>query len=246
MFRALSLGVLMIGIFSSCTSARNLSNVGLRELSSVHGGETVSKRRLEISQQKEFGKSCPLEVREEFGLLALDIIQFPACPEALTLNFASAAHYFQNEERTVLEEAISSQCRSFGSVTDGTALDQVLTDTELANLSSRATGGNDPALEHLKAGIQELSERHLLLDRWTRQNGDFTLSEEVLLHLDELINEHKCKLFDDEVDQSYRSIRALEDLARVLPEGRQRGHIQRFLQGIYDIQDRKIEEFFRK
>jgi hypothetical protein len=239
--------VLLAGSFCfACSATRKISNVGLRDISSVQAAETVSERRLRASQVHSFAKDCPVELAEEFSFLVMDRVEFPPCPEKMVVSFASAAHYLKSDERTSVEEAINSQCRSLGSVTDGTALDLIFPDSELANLSARSPGSKDAELNNLGSAIQELIGRHLVLDRWVRQNGDFTLPEDVLQHLEQIIVGRKCHLSDDEVDQSYRTIRVLEDVAKILPPGKQRAHIERFLRGIYEIQDRKIEEFFRK
>lgn len=233
-------------IFVSCTTTRKISSVGLRDISSLPGADAVSERRQRTFQAVQYAKECPQEVVDEFRFIAMERIEYPVCPEALARTFPVVAHYLKTDERNSIEEAMNTQCRSLGSVTDGTALDLIFPEAELSNLSSRATGSPDPSLNEFRSVVQEMIDRHLLIDRWGRQNGEFILPEELLSHLNLIILDHKCRLSDDEVDQSYRSIRVLEDLVKILPEGKQREHVERLLKGIYVIQDRKIEEFFKR
>ncbi len=63
--------------------------------------------------------------------------------------------------------------------------------------------------------------------------------------MDRLATREGCRMSDQEVDHSYRTIHSLEALARIQPEQEpQRGRIERFLSGVHRVIDRKIREYF--
>ncbi|MGE3262635.1 MAG: hypothetical protein AB7K68_12710 [Bacteriovoracia bacterium] len=237
----------MAFLLFGCSAARKISSVGLREISSVSSTQAFSERRLRLSETKKFAKECPVEIVELLPVLALEDVDFPACPESLTQNFHAALPLLKSEERTVVEAAINSQCRSLGSVVDGTSIDAIFSASELKNLAARFPESSPEALcmGATRDGILFLIEHHLPLDRWVQRNGGYLLSEETVNSLDKIVNVRKCRLSDDDVDSSFHTIRGLEDLARLLIEGEQRTQVERLLKGLYGVQDRKIEEFFR-
>ncbi|MGZ3693099.1 MAG: hypothetical protein ACXWQO_02615 [Bdellovibrionota bacterium] len=234
-------------VFLGCSASRKISSVGLREISSISSAQVVSEKRLRLSESKKFAKECPAAITEILPTLALEDVEFPACPEALVANSHAALALLKSEERTSLEEAINSQCRSLGNPTDGTSIDLVFPGSELRNLGARypEKSTESQVLSATRDGISSLIEHHLPLDRWVHQNGGYLLSEEVVASLDKLMNEKKCKLSDEEVDVSFTTIRGLEDLSRLLTEGDQKHEVEQLLRGIYSVQDKKIEEYFR-
>ena len=65
-----------------------------------------------------------------------------------------------------------------------------------------------------------------------------------LTQLNYLIIEKSCRMTDQEVDQAYRTIRSLEELSDILKDGPQEERINRFLEGMHQIIDKKLKEFF--
>jgi hypothetical protein len=246
MYRFLLLASMAL-LIAACSASRKISTVGLRELSSVASAQAVSERRLRLSETKTFAKECPAELMQTVPALALENLEFPRCPDSLLNNFQTALPLLKSEERSVLEEAINSQCRSLGNSADGTSIDSVFPTSELHNLAARyAENSTDSkVMSATRDGITYVIEHHLPLDRWAKQNSGYLLSEEVVISLDKIVNQRKCKLSDEEVDSSFQTIRSLEDLTRLLAEGEQRQGVEKLLSGIYSVQDRKIEEFFR-
>lgn len=230
-----------------CTATRKISTVGVREISSVRTAQVVSARRLHLSDLQQPPKECPADFVKTVQNLALEDVDFPSCPESLVNKLQTLLPILHSEERTAVEEAVSSQCRSLGSSADGSALDAVFPPNELRNLAARYPDGSaeSTALKQAQEGITYLIDHHLPLDRWVRQNGGYLLSEEVVANLDKLINVRKCKFADEEVDSSFQMIRGLEDLDRILIESEQKRELRQMLHGLYLVQDRKIEEFFR-
>lgn len=234
-------------IISACAASRKISSVGLREISSVAPAQKVSERRLRLAETKKFAKDCPQGLVDFLPALTLEDIEFPACPDSLVQNYHDALQLLKGDERTALEEAINSQCRSMGSSIDGTSIDLIFPREELRNLAARYSEGTAEAriLGATREGIIALIEHHLPLDRWAQQNGQFLLSEEMVASLERIVLKRGCRLTDEEVDASFHTIRRLEDLSRILVEGPQKQELSKLLHAIYAMQDRKIEEFFR-
>lgn len=243
--------LLIIATFSilaaACSATRKISSVGVRELSSAEKAQVVSNLRLRLADTKKIAKQCPAELAHLLPNLALEDVIFPGCPAELAENFHAALPLLKPEERTAVEEAINSQCRSLGSNLDGTSMDVIFTSSVLGNLAARypEETPESRALAGTRDGLSFLISHHLPLDRWVKTSSSYLLSEEVIAALEKMVVTRKCKLSDSDMDGSFHTIRLLEDLARILIDGEQREKITKLLVAIYAVQDRKIEEFFR-
>jgi len=237
----------------SCSATRKISQVGLREPSSVQISDSASELRSQIIENLEFAKACPQEIRDNFAKLATERINFPACPLNLNELVQTAVPYLKLEERSTMEEVINSQCRSLGNSEFGDALESFLANYDSSGpLGRRAKivqtllpqDGETRNLQNLQGVVKELVDYYLPLDRWVRRNGDHALPDEELTHLYRLIFTDGCKMTDQEVDQGYRTIRGLEELAKILKDGPQRDRIQSFLVGVDKVISQRFKEFF--
>ncbi|MGZ3705605.1 MAG: hypothetical protein ACXWP1_06585, partial [Bdellovibrionota bacterium] len=101
--------------------------------------------------------------------------------------------------------------------------------------------------ENLRNVLVEVKTAGDPLNQWIRNNGELVLPEEQLEFFDRLVNQDSCRLPDQEIDISYRILRNLEDLSHVEAEGEsQRARIEKLLNGVHRVIDRKIQEYFRR
>lgn len=240
--------VILMVLLSSCGAIRKLSKVELRNPASNRDRAEISETRQRVSSYHEMPKRCPAEIRKTFPYLAGEIIKFPPCPAELD-QFQSASTFLNMEERTTLEEVIGSQCQSIGRSQFSDSLEYILANFEGVGPKGRAreARADESALqilEKLRIGIESTVKIHLPLDRWVERNGFFLLPEEDLLYMDKLFVNQQCKMTDQEVDQTYRTMRALEDLTHILQEGEQKKSIERFLEGAHSVIDQKVREYF--
>jgi hypothetical protein len=243
--------ILILGL-TACAASRKLSQVGLREPASVQVEAQVSPLRAKVIAVTKLPASCPKNV-QDFPELALEKIAFPSCPEGLEESVQLSQPFLKLEERSTMEEVIASQCRSLGFNEFGDSLESMLSSFDTTGPQGRhakvyetltSVEGDAKILAGLKGRIQELVNYHLPLDRWMKRNGDFILPDDDLTQLNHLIIEKSCRMTDQEVDQAYRTIRSLEELSDILKEGPQEERINRFLEGMHQIIDKKLKEFF--
>lgn len=229
----------------SCGATRKLSKVDIRSPSSMRERSVVSEVRQRASSYKTMPKRCPLAIQQTFSYLAGELIKFPACPQELD-QIQNSIPYLNLEERTTLEEVIGSQCQSIARGQFSDSLENILSNFNSTGPKGRR--GNDPnsnaILDRLKIGIENTVRIHLPLDRWVERNGDFLFPEEDLAYMDKLFMGQQCKLTDQEVDQTYRTMRALEDLSNIIPEGEQKKSIELFLDGVHNLIDQRVKEYF--
>jgi hypothetical protein len=249
-------GVLLLlcgWLASGCTTTRKISQVGLREPSSVRETAALSALRAQITSTTELKKSCPTEIRENYAELAAARIAFPPCPAGLGETVQNSLPYLTLEERSTVEEVVNSQCRSLGSSEFGEALENMIAGYDTTGPIGRrakvvqtliSVDGEARTLVALKEGVQELVYHHLPLDRWVRRNGEYVLPEEELKSLHRLIEVKGCRMSEEEVDQGYRTLRSLEELAKILKAGPQQEKIEAFIAGVHRVIEQKLKEFF--
>ena len=160
------------------------------------------------------------------------------------------------EESSAVEELLNVQCRF--SPREGLAepLQQLLSDSQRTQRhvgkGSELTVVAEPEAPSqsrmaLKASLHEMKAAADPVENWIRTYGEWVMPEDQLEYFDRLAGEDACRIPDQEVDNSYRSLRALEELARIEPaQEPQRKRIEAFLRGVYKMIDRKIQEFFRR
>lgn len=253
--RALAL-LFCVSAMMACSSLRKLTHVETRELASVRSEETVSPLRDRVARIENFAKACPAEVVELLPQLARERVVFPPCPQKLVTGFEAAKEALRPEERSTIEELLGSQCRTLPDDFGSSPLDSLI-----EGVVPRPTRGGrnreeiteELPEEHLRQrmalreGLLEVRALHEPLEQWIHINGEFVMPEEELLFFERLIGLEQCKMSDQEVDQSYRTLHGLEALARVQAEKEpQRKKIERFLNGVHTIIDRKIREYFSR
>lgn len=236
---------------AGCGATRKLSQVGLREPSSVREAEEVSELRSRVSAVPKMPANCPEET-QIFPRLVMERVRYPACPQVLVDSFQLSMKYLKIEERTTLEEVIGSQCRSLAQGQFGDSLETLLTNFETTGPLGRrkqivqtlqSTTDEIQLLTRLKQGLEDVVYKILPIDRWVESNGEYLIPEEDLARLEQLLIKRSCRA-EERVDRSYDATRALEDLARILEEGEQRARLETFLNGVHKIIDEKIREFF--
>lgn len=239
---------------AACASPRKLSQVGLREPAAARDATAISALRQRVSSQKDFAKGCPASVRKQLPALAAERVRFPECPDDFAENYQNAMIFLKLQERSTLEEVLGSQCHSLGLGEFGDSLEQLLATYDgtgplgrrLANEEGSSAVSEDvKALTELKGTLEELVNRHLPLERWGRRYGSFVVPEDDLQYFQKIVVDQGCRLGEEQVDEAYRSIRGLEDLAKVLKDGPQRARIEEFLVGFHEVIDRRIQEFFQ-
>lgn len=254
---AFSIGLLFAFalVLAACSSQRKLSQVETREPAAARGSVTSSplRERLMASAPPQ---SCPPELREHFTQLVDERVKFPACPERLTSGFALGKNALSLEERSRIEELMGNRCRPLPRENGESTVDSLLQEMDLYSVQrARNRSTEHPAFTEeenrlrlqLRTGIAEVKNVHESLEQWVRVNGDHVISEEELTYFDKLITKSGCKLTDEEIDQSYRTLHSLETLARIKTEGEeQRVRIERLLAGVHKLIGRKIQEYFRR
>jgi len=252
--RALALFI-CVSATMACSSLRKISNVETRELASLRTEEVISPLRDKVSQIQQFAKACPQEVVELLPVLANERVSFPACPLKLAESFEAAKEVLRGEEKSTIEELLASQCRTLPNDFGSSPLDSLI-----EGVVPRAVGGrareefSEPVPDHhlplrmrVRSGLLEVRAIHEPLEQWIRLHGEFVMPEEELLFFERLVGSGKCRMSDQEVDQSYRTLNNLEALARLQGEQEpQRKRIERFLFGVHKVIDRKIREYFTR
>lgn len=247
----LSLGMM------SCAGLRKLSHVETREPASTQPEAPVlSPLRQKVAAFTRFAKACPAEIRELLAPLSLEKVRFPPCPARLEADFNAVREMLSPQERSSVEELLGVQCRSLDSTYGGSPLDSLIEGIVPRPLRG-ARGSEVEALVpsdaemHVRLKLQEslleVRALHSPLEQWIRGNGDYVVPEEELGFVEKLALEGGCRMSDQEVDQSYRTIHNLEALSRIQPPTEpQRQRIERFLGGVHRVIDRKIQEYFQR
>ncbi len=240
----------------ACGSLRKVTHVETRDLASVRSDEAASPLREKIATLHSFAKTCPAEVAELLPLLANERVTFPACPAALVSSFGDAKDALRSDEKSTIEELLGSQCRSLSDDFGSSPLDALIEGVvPQVTRGGRMRAEGDLELPEsqllqrmrLRDGLSEVRAIHEPLEQWIRNNGNFVMPEDELLFFDRLVNLEKCKMSDQEIDQTYRTLHSLEALTRVQPEADpQRKRIERFLTGVHSIVGRKIREYFQR
>ncbi len=240
-----------------CSSERKLSHVETRLPSGANstGDHQISPFRKQMSQAKTLPPSCPTEVRDLLGPISLERVTFPPCSEILETTFQAAHAALTVDEASVVEGLISVQCRLNPREPLPDTLEALmqadhvsrrslnsLDEEKVSAINSEDTRNRDA----LRKALIDFRNVATPINQWIRNNGEFVLSEELLEYFDHLAVRDACRMTDQEVDLSYRSLRSLEELARIKPESDpQRLRIERFLSGVHQVLDRKIQEYFR-
>lgn len=236
----------------ACGATRKISQVGLRTPASDSEPAVISGLRTRVMQTEKLPASCSKDM-QLFPFLAGERLSFPGCPATLVENFQVGLRFLKMEERTALEEAITSQCRSLGKSQFGDPLESMLMTYDSAGPVGRraqidqtflSMEGDAKVLAGLKKGLEEVVYQNLPLNRWAEVNGEFLVPERDLMQLERLILGRGCRVDEQSLEDSYQMTRSMEELVRLLKESEQRTKLERFLDGVHKIIDEKIQEFF--
>lgn len=233
-------------MLSACASQRKISHVEVRNPASVRTSAAVSALRDQYTKSPTVLQACPAEIRELLPLLVEERVKFPSCPPSLEASYEGAREVLRSEEISEISDLLSNDCRlsrlnesSFGAFLDN--LDPANANFSGQNLSPQELERR----QALRSSLLEVKRVNDPLDRWIRNNGEFVISEEPLEFLQKIISHPRCRMTNEEVDLSYRTIRSLEDLAKIQKQGDpQRIRIELFLEGVHELIDKKIKEFF--
>ncbi len=245
--------MLVVAATMACSSQRKISQVETRQLASVISEVHLSPLREKVSRLDRFAKACPPQLIDTLPSLATEKVRVPACPESLSAGFLVAKEVLRMDERTNVEELLGSGCRVLARDFSTGPLVPLLEGVPPAN-AGRREAEEEPPLENemalrnkLSEGLRQVRTVHEPLEQWMRLHGDFVMSEEELDFFDRLVAVQQCLMGDQEVDESYRALHNLEDLARIQPATEpQRQKLERLLSGVHALIDRKIGEYFRK
>lgn len=237
---------------AACSASRKVSHVDVREPAGVRASAQVSALREKLSQKTGAFPACPASLSEILPLLATERVKLPTCSDKLQTSLEAARAALSVEEISRVEELIEDQCRSSSELQSEGSLEDILRSAELGPASMRSSGQlySEEQLQRrdaLRDSLLEMKRQNEPITEWMRLHGGFVIPDEPLQFLDRIIERSNCRMKSEEVDLSYRTIRSLEDLARMEPEGDpQRLRIERLLSGIYQVIDQKIREFFTR
>ncbi|HEY8279365.1 MAG TPA: hypothetical protein VIH99_07070 [Bdellovibrionota bacterium] len=252
--RVFTVGFLGCLVLAGCSSQRKLSRIETREPAAVRSVPALSALRARLVGVQKFSAHCPSEVRQLLPVLILEKVRPPACPERLTAAFAAVRGFLRLEELSAVEGLLGGQCRSLASFDES-----LIFLMQEQQTSPTHPGGRENFATHVPVNEEEVAMRaalrnelfaehevHEPFSQWVRVNGEYVLTEDLLGLLEPLVTGQSCRLSDQEVDQSFRTLHSLEELVRIYPEGDpQRVQEETLLRGIHKIVERKIQEFFR-
>jgi hypothetical protein len=249
----LRIGCAIFALFLfTCTAARKISQVGLREPSSVEKSIVFSDLRSKLVMGMEIPKSCPKELKG-FSKLAAQRVIFPECPAGLMENFQLAIPLLNLEERSTIEEMMNSKCRSLGTSEFGNSLENILNNYDSTGPIGRrnkvittvkSMDGEFKLLADLKANLLEVAQVNLPMERWVKSNGEFLLPDQDLELQFRLIMENTCNLREIQIDGIYGSVRGLEEVQPLLQDQNQQLLLAEFLNGLQKIIDKRLQEYF--
>jgi hypothetical protein len=249
----LRIGCAILALFLfTCSATRKISQVGLREPSSVEKPIVFSDLRSKLVMGIEIPKSCPKELKS-FSKLSAQRVIFPECPAGLMENFQLAIPLLSLEERSTIEEMMNSKCRSLGVTEFGNSLENILNSYDSTGpigrrnkvvTTLRAMDGEFKLLNDLKINLSEVVQVHLPMDRWVKSNGQFLLPDQDLELLFRLIMGNSCNLRNIPIDGIYSSVRSLEEVIPLLQDQNQQVLLAEFLKGFQTIIDKRLQEYF--
>jgi len=249
---------LLITIFLGlvgCSTARKVSKVGLRELSSEEGGQqnALSEVRAKIQNTTRFSRACPKEVESELaGLAALRVLA-PSCPKGFMELVQISTNMLKLEERSLLEEMSTAQCRSMVELELDSSLRGFLDEFEIDGPVGRRKGITESfvsmeddfkTLERLRSSLNEVLSVNVPFERWIARNGNYVLPEADLHFFYSLVIQNGCRVDSDVIDEGFRAMQTLEELRRLMPDGSAKSSLELFMQGIHKLIDKKVGEYF--
>ena len=244
----------MLGV--ACATDRKISQVGLREPSSLGAGEAkeeISTARMRLANLQELPRTCPANLSNRIVQLSMQKVIQARCPETLSMNLQSSLKSLLMEERSLLEEVEGAQCQSLiHSQQDETIF------SFLENFDNTGPVGRHrhvvesvqseqddfESLNRLKENLREIVLVNFPVERWTLHHGKFVLPEDEVDFLFSLVSKQACRMNDSDFDRLYKLQQVMEEFSRIVVQEKQRQDLQQFLESLHLITDSKMKEFF--
>jgi len=243
-------------LLPACATSRKLSQVGLREPSSLEESSTkeeISVNRGRLAAFQKSASPCPQGFAQQIREIALEKIILARCPIRLAAHLQSTINMLLLEERSLLEEIANSQCQSILRAQQEDSLLNLVENFENTGPvgrrrqiieSLRSQQEDFQQLTNLKESLQEVLLVNLPLERWVARNGKFLLPEEETEFLYLVTASQSCRLGEIDFERIYHLQQNLESLERVLVSERQKQILKKFIESLHRITDNKVMEFF--
>lgn len=221
----------------SCATNRKISQLPLRDLASVHVFPEMEAGRSDFNAASLPG-SCSKAMQDSLRPLVILEMEVVSCPADLSHGLDHGYRFVRIDERSLLEEALSSDCHSFGMDRPEETLSAILQ-------RSNTDGSVSPeAIQKLKGSIDTLLKYHLPLSKWKDVNGSYVLPEDEFRFLQNFSVKDGCKIRPENLEGAYRTVRILEEAKRNSGREDTRELIDSFLSSFQNILDKHVMEYF--
>lgn len=253
-FLFIALVLLSFGV-GGCSTMRKISKAGVRELSSDErsGRESISEVRARIQSSTHFARACPKELSGEIAQLAAERVATPTCPPGFVELVQVSSGMLKLEERSLLEEISGTQCRllvdserdlSLQKFLDSFEINGPIGRRKMASDSTASAADDIQTLEHLRTSLDDILSINVPLEHWILRNGGYVLPEADLNFFYALIVQNDCRVDSNTLDDGFRAMQTLEELRRLMPDGATKSSLERFMQGLHKLIDKKVGEYF--
>jgi len=229
--------VCLVLLLSSCATSRKISQLPLRDLASVQVFPESDNARQNF-QTVVFPSSCPKPIQDILRRIASEEMEVVSCPSELSLGLDRGYRFIRIEERSLLEEVLSSDCHSFGVDRPEEVLSAIM------QRSSPDSSISVEAIAQLKESIETILKVHLPLSKWKESNGSFVLPEEELRFLQHFSLKEGCKVQVENLESAYKTVRILEEAKRNIRREETRELIENFLSIFQSTLDKHLIEYF--
>ena len=232
-YGCVGLALLLVG----CATSRKISQFPLRDIASVRTvpGSVEARQKFE---SLKFPSSCPKGIQETLPKLIVEEMETVSCPAELAPSFAESYRLVKLEDRSLLEEVISSDCHSFGSDHPEEALSNVL------QINANDADTPKESLKALKESVTKILNIHLPLSKWKDSNGLYLLPVEEFEFLQNFAIEDGCKIRADDLESAYRTVRILDEAKLHIRNETTLKAIERFLESFQIVLDKHLMEYF--
>lgn len=247
--------ICLMAAFLSACAGRKISQVGLREPSSVEksSGHDYTEIRSRLATLQDANSQCPGNLTKQIQKIAFAEVIPPRCPARLAYQVQAVNNMLLLEERSLLEEIVSSQCQAIFRSQPGERLQNFVETFDTTgplgrrkNIieSVRAQDDDISDLTKLRENLRELLFVSSPIERWIMRNGKYLLPEEELEFLYGLLAKQDCRMNGTDFERLYRLQQSIENLEPMLPDVEQQHSLKLFIEALHKITDRKVKEFF--
>lgn len=238
----------------ACAASRKVSAVEVRAPASVAAEEADAMDRLrERLAQVSSREGCPAPFTSAIRAMAQQKVQQPTCPADLQQRVHLALNLLRLEERSLLDEILSSQCQKIIQGENDDRFQSFLKTYDTTGPLGRrkeareTSSGDDQdftALTRLRDALRNVETVHLALEQWIEAHGAYLLPEDSLNFFRDVVLQQRCQLNDQHFQESYRVLDVLEDLERLLGENAQAAHVHGLTRALKSISEQKVTEYF--